>query len=189
MTEEEIKKMQEDLASAQAEIAKLTDIKREVVGQRDELKQKYTEVATKLTGYEEVITKTNSELEAERAKREEIARLHAATLKTSAVKQALEKEGVIALDTALKLIPLDEIAVDDTFGINTDTITAVVTKLRETDAILFKPKGTPVVDATEVPKPKRASEGEPKAGFSEELKSCKTASDVEALLRKHGKIA
>lgn len=189
MTEEEIKALQTELEATKAEVTKLTNIKAEVVTQRDEIKKKAQEYETRLTGYEEVVTKTTAELEAERKKREENAGLHAATLKTSAVRAALEKEGVVAMETALKLIPMTDIALDESFVINTDTVAAVVTKLKETDAVLFGQPGAPKVDAEDVPKPKRASEGEPKAGFAEALKQCKTASEVEALLRKHGKIA
>lgn len=189
MTEEEIQALQAELEAAKAEVAKLADIKKEVVSQRDEIKKKAQEYEAKLTDYEQAVTKTASELEAERKAREDIASLHATTLKLSAVKEALEKEGVVAMDTALKLVPLDKITVGEGFSINKDTVAEVVTALRETDSVLFKQKGAPVVDSTDVPKPKRASEGEPKAGFAEELKNCKTAADVESLLRRHGKIA
>jgi len=157
MTEEEIKAMQEELAQAKQEVEKLTNIKSEVVNQRDEIKKRTQEVETKLSAYEEAMAKQAAEVEAERKRREEIATLHATTLKTQAVRQALEKEGVIAVDTALKLVKLDEIQVDESFTINTDMVTSVVTKLKETDGILFKQKGAPTVDADEVPKPKRAS--------------------------------
>lgn len=186
MNEEELKQA---LEAAQQEVEKLKSIKTDVVAQRDEIKKKYETVETKLTAYEETMNKTNAELEAERNKRTEIAAIYTATIKTTAVKAALAEEGVIAMDTALKLIPLDEIVVDDAFSINTDTVKSVVSKLKQTDTVLFKTSTTPPVDADGVPKPKRASEGEPKAGFSVELKSCKTAADVEALLRKAGKIA
>ena len=188
MTDEEIKALQAELEAAKAEAEKQKSIKEEVVKARDEIKKKAQEVETKLTAVEQEAAKNAAHLEAERKKREEIAALHATTLKTTAVKQALEKEGAIAVDTALKLIPLQEIPVDDAFVINTEAVSQVVAKLKETDAVLFRPKGAPTVDADGLPKPKRASEGEPKAGFAEELKNCKTAADVESLLRKHGKL-
>lgn len=175
------------LEEKEVEIVKLKEIKADVVHQRDEIKKKYGEVETKLTEYEATVQKTVGELEAERKKREEISALHTASIKTAAIKAALVKEGVIAVDTALKLVKFDDIPVDDTFAINTDAVSAVIGKLKETDTILFS-KPTTKVDADEVPKPKRAAEGEPKAGFAEELKNCKTAADVETLLKKHGKM-
>lgn len=184
-TEEELKKALEEKES---EIQKLKSIKDEVVTQRDDIKKKFTDAETKISGLEESIVKTVGELDGVKSKSAELAALYTAQVKTAAIRAALEKEEVVAVETAMKLIPLDKIDVDESFSINNDTVTAVVSKLKETDRVLFKQKGSSTVDANEVPKPKRASEGEPKAGFAEELKNCKTASDVEALLRKHGKI-
>lgn len=189
MTEEEIKALQQELEAAQQEIVKQKSIKEEIVKARDEIKKKAQEYESKIGEFEQAVTKTAAQLEAERKAREDIAALHVSTLKVSAVREALEKEGAVAVDTALKLVPLDKITVGEGFVINKDTVAEVVTKLRETDSVLFRPKGAPVVDSTEVPKTKRASEGEPKAGFAEELKNCKTAAEVESLLRRHGKMA
>lgn len=186
MTEEEIVALQQELADAKAEAEKQKSIKAEVIAARDEYKKKYGEVEHKIVEFEQALVTTQQQLDAERTAREQIVSLHSTTIKKSAVKQALEKQGVNAIDTALKLVKLDDITLDDEYVINTDTVEAVVSKLKETDSVLFTQTVTKA-DAI-VPKPKRASEGEPKAGFSEEVKLCKTAAEVEALLRKHGKI-
>ena len=190
LTQENLDKLQAELAAAQEEVTKLSTIKAEVVAQRDEVKKEASELKTKVLTFEETLGKTTAELEEARkqaAQAENISAMYAASVKTQALRSALEAEGVIAVETAMKLVSLQEIAVDDAFGINKDTVTAAVAKLKETDAVLFRQKGDSTVDAKDVPKPKRASEGEPKAGFAEELKNCKTAGEVEALLKKFGK--
>lgn len=176
------------LQAQEAEITKLKSIKEDVVSQRDDIKNKYSAVEGKFTTLETQLTAINTALAAEKSKREEVESIHLATLKTTQLRKALEQEGVTAMDTALKLIDLSQITVTDGFTINNDVVTAIVTKLKETDGVLFGKPSAIATDVKDVPAPKRASEGEPKAGFAEELKNCKTAKDVETLLRKHGKM-
>jgi hypothetical protein len=92
----------------------------------------------------------------------------------------------INLKTALKLVDKSAIKVDGD-AVDAESIKTLVEALRTESPELFK---TPVEDKKEpqAPSVKRAGEGDPIGGYEKEIRAAKTAKEVEAVLRKYGKM-
>lgn len=129
----------------------------------------------------------------EQGKWKDIAEAHAAKLAeletkfrdralTGALNEALKESKAKSISTVMKLIDKSLIKVEGD-EVDAKSIQAVIKGLKESDPILFdieeKPTAPPV---------KRASEGAPISGFEQEIKACKTAKDIENVMRKYGKL-
>ena len=105
------------------------------------------------------------------------------TIKTKAVKGALEKALTEAkaksIPTVMKLINLDEVGYEND-EVDTKSIEAVIAKLRKEDSVLF--------DEVETPSVKRAAEGAVAGGFEKEIRSAKTHKEIEEVMRRYGKM-
>lgn len=97
----------------------------------------------------------------------------------AALKSALAESKAKSISTVMKLINRDEIKVEND-TVDAESLSALITKLKSEDPILF--------EAVEAPEPKRSAEGATTGGFQKELSACKSQKEIEAVLRKYGKM-
>lgn len=173
---------------ALSEIEKLKSINKEVISSRDQLK-------TRLRGFEDEQTQREQALLAEQGKYKELYEKRESefsalknTLKTkavdSALREILQKAGARSVDTVAKLVDKSKVTVnEEDFSVNSADIEAQIEELKKTDSILFG-----IVEGANLPPVKRASSGEPQAGYEQEMRACKTPAEIQNVLRKYGKI-
>ena len=124
----------------------------------------------------------------------------AATLKEKLVSRAindslkaeLTKAGALSVDTALKLVDKSKIVFNDEYELDSKSIENLVSELKKSDSILFKPDAA--ADEKEDKPVKHSSIGRPGEGVSSEtayeveMNNAKTQAQVEAIMRKFNKI-
>lgn len=121
--------------------------------------------------------------EAEKLARESIeGKVKSQTL-DSALKAELANVKAKAPDTVLKLLDKSAIQWNDDGSVDTKSIQKALKDLQKSDPILFEEEVT-----TETPAVKRAGEGDVVGGYEKEIRSCKTAREIETVLRKYGKM-
>ena len=176
------------LEEALALIENLKGINKEVIQTRDK-------VNSKLRTFEEEQTQREQTLLAEQGKFKELyeaAQAEKEALKTglknkaveSALKDVLTKAGARSVDTVSKLIDKSKVEVEGTdFNVKLETIQAQIEELKKTDPILFG-----VGEGTNLPPVKRPSDGNPQGGFETEMRAAKSQNEVNAVMKKYGKI-
>jgi hypothetical protein len=143
------------------------------------------------------LRETRKELEAAKAALEKSKTLEGelttlkTTIKTNSVKgalsAALKDAGALSVDTALKLIDVNQVEVDDQYNPNPEKLKALIDGLKESDAILFKaPDATPTapVPGLKVARPASGQDGDP---FIKELRSAKNEKEIDAVRAKYGR--
>ena len=97
------------------------------------------------------------------------------------LQSAIEQAGAKSVGTVLKLIDKSKVEFDENGNVITDSVTALIKEVQESDPILF---GEVFVD----PGVKRAGEGSSEGIFDKEIRACKTQQEIENVLRKYGKM-
>jgi hypothetical protein len=128
---------------------------------------------------------TRAELEAQlrdQGKFKELYEQAATQLKNIALDGALAEAAKAAkakdVKAVLKLVDRSSIEVKNGIA-DAKSVESAVLKAKEEFSILF--------DHVETPAPKRAAEGAVTSGFEKELDACKSAADIQAVMRKYGK--
>lgn len=98
----------------------------------------------------------------------------------SAVEKVLKEKNVtLSLPTALKLLDRSKVVIEDD-EVDTKSIQAQLDALKKSDPTLF--------GGTKLPDVKRPGEGDPVGGYEKELRAAKSQKEIDAVLKKHGKI-
>lgn len=97
-----------------------------------------------------------------------------------ALKSALSDAKAKSVSTVMKLVNRDEIKINEDDTVDTDSLMSIITKIKSEDPILF--------EEVEAPDVKRSAEGAVVGSFEKELKAAKSQKEIEAVLRKHGKM-
>ena len=109
------------------------------------------------------------------------------TLKTkavdSALREALQKAGARSVDTVAKIVDKSKIVLNEDYDVDPNSIQSQIDELKKSDPILFGPG-----EANNLPPAKRPSDGVPQAGFVQEMRAAKSQKEIEAVLKKFGKI-
>lgn len=176
------------LEAALAEIEKLKGITKEVISERDKQKGK-------LRTFEKQQEEREQALQIEQGKYKELyekATSEVTALKTglknkavdAALKEVLQKAGARSVDTVAKLIDKSQIVVsDEDWTVDVESINAQIENLKKTDSILFG-----VGEGANLPPVKRPSDGNVTGGFEQEIRAAKSQKEIEAVMRKFGKI-
>lgn len=100
----------------------------------------------------------------------------------AAISEAAKEFGVKSLSTLTKLIDSSKIEFNDDNTVNTQSLKSLIIELQKTDSILFElPEvNTPVL--------KKANEDTGVANYEIELKKATTHKEIEAVMRKYGKL-
>lgn len=102
------------------------------------------------------------------------------------LREALQAAGVTSLGTALKIVDFAQVKIDEEYKVDQESVKALVEQLKTSDPVLFQPvksaPATPIVDV------KRPADGEQKSLFEQEITAAKTQKQIEAVMRKFGKI-
>lgn len=109
----------------------------------------------------------------------------------SVLEKALVDAKAKAPSTALKLIDKAAVKVEGE-TVDAKSVEALIKALKESDPILFDVETETKEEVkTEIvhPKVKAATEGEVVGGFSKELAAAKSTREIEAVMRKYGKMA
>lgn len=129
------------LESLQAELARLAEDNKQKGIKLARLEEKETKEKTKRDEEERLALEKQNEFktlyEKEKADREELLQDLRMMNAKSKVKDELAKHGAVAVDTALKLADLTKLTFDDEGEVVMDSVTSLVTELKESDAILF----------------------------------------------------
>jgi hypothetical protein len=176
------------LEAALAEIDKLKGITKEVISERDKQKGK-------LRDFERQQEEREQALQLEQGKYKELyekATSEVTALKTglknkavdAALKDVLQKAGARSVDTVAKLIDKSQISVnEEDWNVDLDSITTQIENLKKTDSILFG-----AGEGANLPPVKRPSDGTTTSGFEQEIRAAKSHKEIEAVMRKYGKI-
>jgi hypothetical protein len=171
-----------------AENAKLKSINEEVIGSRNEVKEKLRAIEAKA---EEAKTKELEEqgnykqlLEAEQEKLQKLQSQIERQAIDAEITKSLQDAKVSSVDTALKLVDKDKIQYVDG-KVNQESVADAIAQLKEEHSVLF-------VNVKDAPKPKRAGEETPQGGYEEELRKLQTnpnatPRDLAALRTKYGR--
>lgn len=101
----------------------------------------------------------------------------------SALEAALKEANVKSLSTAMRLLDKSQIEIEGD-SVSTKSLAKAVKGLMESDPILFEV----AEEKATAPSVKRSSEGTPVSGFDKEVRAAKTQKELEAVLRKYGKL-
>lgn len=97
-----------------------------------------------------------------------------------ALKSALTEARAKSVSTVMKLVNRDEITVNEDGTVDTESLNAMITRLKADDAILF--------EEPQIPDVKRSTEGQVTGGWEKEIGAAKSQTELEAVLRKYGKM-
>lgn len=106
----------------------------------------------------------------------------------SALEKALADAKVKAVSTTMKLIDKSKIVVADD-EVDMKSVEAIIKELQTSDPVLFateeetKPAPTPAH-----PPVKKATEGDVVAGYEVDMRKARNAKEIEAVMRKYGKM-
>lgn len=143
-------------------------------GQASELQSKYDELFAEkgslITKLETITSEFNGFKDS--IKQEKIS---------GTLQSAIEKAGALSVNTVMKLIDKSKVEFDDTGNVKDESITSLITSLKESDPVLF---GEQFID----PGVKRASDASTEGAYEREIKSCRTQREIDAVLRKYGKL-
>lgn len=105
----------------------------------------------------------------------------------STLQAALEASGAKAPGTALKLVDKSKLQFDEAGKVTEESMLAAIKEVQDSDPFLF---GESVVEAGKIKMPdvRRAGESETQGAFDKELQSATTHKQIEAVLRKYGKL-
>lgn len=111
---------------------------------------------------------------------------------TDSLKAELTKAGALSVDTALKLVDRSKIVLNDDYDLDTKSIELLVEELKKSDSVLFKPvTATDEKEEKSIKHPDIARAGEAEniaTAFSVAMRSARTQSQIDAVMRKFGKI-
>lgn len=195
------------LEQALEEITKLRANYHDAVQSRDETKQKLRKLEQDASGASD-LTKKYEELMADKSKLHEqfeAVNGELTSLKNAAKDQtvsqalttALEASGAKSVSTVLKLIDKSKIQFDEQGQVVADSVVALIKEVQESDPILFGgDQGAKKSEQTQqsstgspsVPAVKRAGEDSTEGAFDKEIKAAKSQREIEAVLRKYGKL-
>lgn len=100
---------------------------------------------------------------------------------TSAINDALKDSGAISTTTVAKLLDKSKIGFEDGV-VDIKSVQALISELKTSDPVLFQQQ------QTQVPPTKKAAEGDPVGGFEKEIRAATTQKQIEAVMRKYGKL-
>lgn len=183
---------QETPEGAQQEVKELSPAEKELAALKAE-REKDAELLKKLRKFEKE-NKDRAEkeaveagkfkelYEAEKAAREAIEGKVKAKELDAAIRAELSNFKAKAPDTVLKLIDKASIQWNEDGSVDTKSIEKALKAVKQTDPILFEE------ETSGAPSVKRAGEGDVVGGYEKEIKAAQTAKDIEAVMRKYGKI-
>lgn len=105
----------------------------------------------------------------------------------SALEKALVEAKVKAPATALKLLDKSKVGFEND-EVDAKTVAALIDELKKSDPILFEAEGEEPANPRHPPV-KKAQEGETVGGYEKEIAAATSAREIEAVLRKYGKMA
>lgn len=174
----------------------------DAVSSRDKAKQKLRELEEVASGsnefktkYEELFTEKSKLLEQFETTKSELNSLKEG-IKTeklnTALTTALEAAGAKAIPTVMKLVDKSKIQFDEQGNVSSESIISAIKEVQKSDPILFgdaDPKKASV-PGQEFSNPgvKRASEAATEGAYEKELRSAKTQTEIQAVMRKYGLI-
>lgn len=125
--------------------------------------------------------------ETERAKHEQYVR--DATI-DGVLKDTLVAAGAKSIPTVLKLIDRSQVSLNDDGSVDPKTVQKHVDALKASDAYLFgdAPQEPGATKSVAVPSRHRAGSGDPAPGYEQEIRSAKSHVEIEAVMRKYGKL-
>lgn len=174
---EKIKTLEENFQEAVSTRDKAKEKLRKLeqdLGQASELQKKYddlfAEKGTLITQLETVQSEFNGFKDS--IKQEKVV---------ANLQSAIEKAGAKSVSTVMKLIDKSKVELDETGFVKEDSIAPLIAALKESDPILF---GEAFID----PGVKRVSDASTEGSYEREIKSCKTQKEIDAVLRKYGKL-
>lgn len=180
-------KIHTSIEDAMVEIEKLRGINKEVIATRDKEKSKLRSFEKEQEQREQALLADQGKFKELYEKRENEFQALQTTLKTkavdSALKDVLHKAGARSVDTVAKLIDKSKIGVSDDFNAVVADIESQIEELKKTDPILFG-----IAEGVNPPSVKRPSDGTPTAGIDAELRACKTVNEIQAVMKKYGKL-
>lgn len=125
----------------------------------DEWKSKYEQVTTQFTTLKEQVQTQQI---------------------NNVLKDVLSKHNVKDINTTMKIVDKQQIQWNDQGEVDISSIETLVEGLKSSDPILF--------DIPKVPSAQPAGEGTNVGGFEKELSACRSQKEIEAVMRKYGKL-
>ena len=110
------------------------------------------------------------------------------TAANASLREVLKDNGAKAVDTALKLIDRSALVYGEDGNVDAKSVEAAVKGLMESDSFLFAETQSEQAQASKSPSAIRATETDKISGFQAEVKAATSAKDLEAVLRKYGKV-
>jgi hypothetical protein len=137
------------------------------------------------------VKKVIAQYEAEKARADALEQKIRTSAADGVLRQLLAEGGAKAVDTALKLVDRNAIKYAEDGTVDADSVKSVVQALKESDSILFDQTVVSVDESAQkklAPPAKRATETDRISGFEAEMKAAKTKADLQAVLKKYGKL-
>lgn len=138
------------------------------------------------------VKKVQSLYEAEKARADALEQKFKNQASDTVLRQALSEQGAKAVDTAMKLVDRSSIKFNDDGTVDVESVKTIVTNLKTSDSILFDANQTEpqqvVLAKPSTPPTVRATESDKVMGFSAEIQAAKTQTELQAVLKKYGKV-
>lgn len=176
-TQPTLEQLQEQLKAVQAELS----TKEELLHKVRKFEKENKEAAALAQQQLAEQGKFKELYEAEASKSAEWQKRYTDTVVGSALNAELQAAGVISVATAAKLIDKSKVEIGDD-GVNTASIKSLIAELKASDPALFVSETKPVPPAV------KAGEGDPVGGFEKEIRAATTQKQIEAIMRKYGKL-